>query len=279
MTVAYKTALLATVMACAACRDSDRLAPAPDGYAWPDSFSFVMEVVSESRADTVPVLRFEERKALRVVVREEQYLAWHDSVSRVSLQPGRGPTVEPLLPEDTLHYYASLGRRGEMTEVAPGCDPATPACREVLPSTLPLEWRRLVPALPVWEAPRGSTWDDTLLFDDTPRARGQRGSVVTTYRVAADTAIAGTPMWVVAWRAIRRTYAPVAGFAGLAPGAPVEERGTVFIDKLRKLPVFAMWAGAAAAPANLQAVGVTSTGYRGRAYLQGSIVEQVLTPQ
>lgn len=269
----------AVVSSLGACRDRTGEAPGPTEYAWPDSFAFLIESVSESRAETTLVVRYEERKALRFVVRDERFLVWHDSVIKESSAPGRPPTLEPFVPEDTLHYYVGLGRRGEITDAEPGCDPAIPACREALPSALPLELRRLVPRLPVWEAPRGFVWEDTLTFDDTPRARGRRGLVVTTYRVVGDTVVASTPLWIVAWRSLRRSFSPVPGLAGLAPGVPVEERGTVYVDKARRLPVFAIWAGAALAPENLQALGVTSTGYRGRAYLTGSVVEQVLTPE
>ena len=279
MTLNRVLATTSAVLGLAACGGRGPNAPSPTTYAWPDAFSYLVEFVSESRADTSVVARYEERKALRFEVRDERFLVWHDSVIKESLVPGRPPALEPLEPEDTLRYYVSLGRRGEIGAVEPGCDPAVPACREVLPSRLPLELRRLVPALPVWEPPLGSTWEDTLVFDDTPRARGQRGSVVTVYRVVGDTAIAGTPMWIVSWRSIRRTFVPVRGFAGLAVGVPVEERGSVYVDQQRKLPVFVMWAGGAAAPGNLRALGVTSTGYRGRAYLAGSVVEQVLSPE
>jgi hypothetical protein len=279
MTPAKTLAITAILVSLASCRERIDTAPAPTEYAWPDSFAFLMESVSESRAETTLVMRFEERKALRFAVRDDRFLVWHDSVIKESSAPGRPLTVEPFVPEDTLHYYLVLGPRGEITDAEPGCDPALPACREALPSVLPLELRRLVPKLPVWEAPRGYVWEDTMTFDDTPRVRGQRGSVVSTYRVVGDTVVAATPLWVVSWRSLRRTFSPVPGLTGLAPGVPVEERGTVYVDKIRRLPVFAMWVGAALAPANLQALGVTSTGYRGRAYLTGSVVEQVLSPE
>jgi hypothetical protein len=279
VTLSRVVAATAAVLGLAACGERGPNAPAPTTYAWPDAFSYLVEFVSESRADTLVVARYEERKALRFQVRDDRFLVWHDSVVKESLEPGRPSAVAPLRPEDTLLFYVSLGRRGEIGAVEPGCDPAVPACREALPSSLPLELRRLVPALPVWEPPAGSTWEDTLVFDDTPRARGQRGSVVTVYRVVGDTAIAGNPMWIVSWRSIRRTFTPVPGFAGLAAGVPVEERGSVYVDQQRRLPVFAMWAGGAAVPGNLRSLGVTSTGYRGRAYLAGSVVEQVLSPE
>jgi len=279
MTLVRCSALAALVFSLASCRERSADAPGPTEYAWPDSFAFVMESVSESRAETTLVVRYEERKALRFVVRDDRFLVWHDSVIKESSAPGRPGTLEPFVPEDTLHYYVGLGRRGEITDAEPGCDPGIPACREALPSALPLELRRLVPRLPVWEAPRGYVWEDTLTFDDTPRPRGQRGSVVTTYRVAGDTVVASTPLWIVAWRSMRRSFSPVPGLAGLAPGVPVEEQGVVYVDKGRRLPVFAMWAGAALAPGNLRELGVTSTGYRGRAYLTGSVVEQVLSPE
>lgn len=130
-----------------------------------------------------------------------------------------------------------------MRGAEPGCDPAVRACREALPSALPLELRRLVPQLPAAAPPRGQVWEDTLAFDDGARQRGLCGSVVTSYRVKGDTVIGGSRFWVVAWRAVRRTYATVPGFAGLVPGVPVEERGMALVEEGRRVPVFAMWLG------------------------------------
>lgn len=261
-----------------ACRDESRIAPTPTAYAWPDSFAFKMEYVAETRTDSGLVVRYEERKELRFAARDDQYLAWHDSVIKESLLPGGRGQVEPYAIEDTLPYYVSLDRRGRVTLAEPGCDPALASCRQAMPSALPLELARLIPRLPVWPPPRGSVWVDTLLFDDTQRPGGVRGSVVTRYRVATDTVVAGVALWKVVWHAERRTYAPVPGPVGLAAGVPVDEDGLVYIDKERELPVFAMWGGGVAAPANLAAMGVRGTGFRGRAYLGGSIVERLLGP-
>jgi len=279
MTLTEKCVLLAFGLSLGACGDDGSQVASPTAYAWPDSFSFLIEYVSESRADTLVVSRYEERKALRFAVREDRYLAWYDSVIKESLAPGREVVVEPFVPEDTLHLYVELGRRGEITRAEMACDPEVPACREALPSALPLQLRRLVPRLPVWAPPRGYVWEDTLAFSDAPRPRGARGSVVTSYRVTGDTLIAGSRFWVVAWHSIRRTYRDVGGLAGLLPHPPVEENGMVFIDKERQVPVYATWAGGAVAPSGLRAMGVTSTGYRGRAYLAGSLVEQLLSPE
>ncbi len=278
MTVKHIVALLSLAGAIGACRDESREAPSPTAYIWPDSFAYKIEFVAESRADTAVVVRYEEKKELVVTVRDDRYLAWHDSVVKESLAPGRPPVAEPYALEDTLHYYIELNRRGDVTHAEAGCDPALPPCRAALPSSLPLELLRLVPRLPVWAPPKGSTWEDTVMFDDTPRPGGLRGSVVTTYRVASDTVVEGTPLWKVVWHSLRRTYTLVPGPVGLVPGVPVEENGLVFIDKTRAIPIFAMWAGAAGAPPALRALGVTGTGFRGRAYLAGSIVERLLAP-
>jgi hypothetical protein len=235
--------------------------------------------VSESRADTVVVSRYEERKALRFAVREDRYLAWHDSVIKESLAPGREVRVEPFVAEDTLHFYVELDRRGGITHSEPACDPALPACREALPSALRLEVRRLIPRLPVRAPSRGYVWEDTLVFNDAPRQRGARGFVVTSSRVAGDTLIAGSRFWVVVWHSIQRTYADVGGLGGFVAVQPVEENGMVFIDQERRVPVYASWAGGAVAPPSLRALGVTGTGFRGRAYLAGSLVEQLLSPE
>lgn len=260
------------------CRDEASLSPTPTAYLWPDSFAYKMEFVAESRGKSGLVSRYEERKELVLAVRDDRYLAWHDSVIKESLTPPRNGVVEPYVPEDTVHFYVTLNRRGQVTRSEPGCDPALVSCQQVLPSVLPLELLRLVPRLPVWPLPKGAAWADTLVFDDTPRARGGRGSIVTTYRAVADTAVAGTVLWRVVWHSTRRTYGVAPGLLGITVGMPVEEDGVVYIDKERQVPVFAAWAGAVAAPPALRAMGVTGTGFRGRAYLAGSIVERLLGP-
>lgn len=260
------------------CRDEAQLSPTPTAYLWPDSFAFKMEFVAESRGPSGLESRYEERKELVLVVRDDRYLAWHDSVIKESLTPPRNGAVEPYVPEDTVHFYLTLNRRGQVTRSEPGCDPALVSCQEVLPSALPLELGRLVPRLPVWPIPKGAAWADTLIFDDTPRPRGGRGAIVTTYRAVADTAVAGTVLWRVVWHSTRRTYGMGPGMLGIAADLPVEEDGVVYIDKARQVPVFAAWAGAVAAPPALRAMGVTGTGFRGRAYLAGSIVERLLGP-
>jgi len=260
------------------CRDEAKVAPTPTAYAWPDSFAFEMEFVAESRGKGTVVLRYEERKELEFAVRDDRFLAWHDSVIKETLAPHRDAVVEPYQPEDTAHYYVTLNRRGQVTRSEPGCDPAVAACQQVLPSALPLEFLRLVPRLPVWAPPKGAVWEDTLLFDDTPRPRGGRGLIVTTYRVSGDTVVAGTPLWRVEWHSVRRTYGVALGLLGIIVDMPVEEDGLVYIDKERQLPVFATWVGAVAATPALGAMGVTGTGFRGRAYLAGSVVERLLAP-
>jgi hypothetical protein len=261
----------------AGCRSEARTEPAPTAYAWPDTFAFVVEYVSETRTDSAVVARYEEKKVVRFAARDEQFLVWHDSVIKETLLPGRPVAVEPYVAEDTLHYYATLDRRGQVTNSEPGCDPAVPTCRDALPSALPLELRRLIPRLPVWAAPRGKTWEDTIVFDDTPRPRGSRGLVVTTYRVSGDTIISGTPMWVIAWRAMRRSFAGVGGAGGISGNVPIEETGLVYVDRDRQIPVFATWAGGVAAPPEMRAMGIRGTGFRGRAYLAGSVVERLLS--
>ena len=278
MTLYRLAAVVMVAVTVASCRDEARLAPTPTVYSWPDSMAFKMEYVAESRSDSALVVRYEERKELILVARDDGYLAYHDSVVKESMGPRWPGSVEPYEIEDTLPYYLALDRRGRVTRSDPACDPALPACQAALPSALPLELLRLVPRLPVWAPPRGQTWEDTLFFDDTPRPRGARGSVVTLYRVAGDTVVAGTPLWKVVWHSVRRSFGSVPGPIGMAAGLPVEQSGLAYIDKERELPVFAMWAGGVAAPPELRAAGVTVTVFRGRAYLGGSVVERVLGP-
>jgi hypothetical protein len=278
MTLTRLIGIASLAVALASCRDEARVAPTPTAYAWPDSFVYKMEFVSETSAKGVVVLRYEERKELMFAVRDDRYLAWHDSVVKETLVPRRGTVAEPYQPEDTVHYYVTLNRWGQVLRSEPGCDPAVAACQQVLPSALPLELLRLVPRLPVWAPPRGVVWVDTLVFDDTPRARGGRGTIVTSYRVTGDTVVARVALWRVQWHSFRRTYGVAPGLLGITADVPVEEDGLVYIDKERQLPVFATWVGAVAAPPALASLGVTGTGFRGRAYLVGSIVERLLAP-
>jgi hypothetical protein len=54
-----------------------------------------------------------------------------------------------------MHHHASSDRRGRVTHSEAGCDPGVPACRDVPPSAMALELRRLIPRLPVWASPPG----------------------------------------------------------------------------------------------------------------------------
>jgi hypothetical protein len=267
--------LLAAVVGCG--NQTARM-PSPARYEWPERMTYRVEYVSETQRDTVPLLRYVELKTLRLVLRDDRYLAWHDSVLKTSQAPGQPAVLEALWPEDTLQFHLKLGSRGEITDLVPGCDPALPACREALPSALPLELRRVVPRLPVWEAPRGAEWQDSLAYDDVPRPRGTRGYVITRYRAEGDTTIAGARYWVVRWRSVRHSFAPSGLRATIIAEAPVEETGLVMVDKERLIPAYASWIGAVAAPPPLRALGTTGTGFRGRAYLAGSPFDAMINP-
>ncbi len=264
--------LLATVSS--GCGNQTARAPNPTGYDWPDSLTYKIELVSESQRETVMVARYEETKELRFAVRNDRYVVWNDSLSKEARLRGEAPQPAPLWPEDTLRYFVRLSRLGEILESEPGCDPAVPECRAALPSALPLELRRIIPRLPVWWPPKGDQWVDTLWFDDLPRARGSRGTVVTDYRAARDTEIGGRGYWIVTWTSVRRAFGQ--GPSGVLAEPPVEEHGTVYVDKERLVPAYAGWLGALAAPPALRALGVTGTGFRGRAYLAGSVFDTLM---
>ncbi len=138
--------VLPVAVVLSACANESARAPNPTGYDWPDAFAYRVEYVAESVRDTEVVSRYDETKLLRFVVRDDRYLVWNDSVEEVQTVPGAGPQAGRVYPEDTLHYYVRLTRLGEFNDVEPGCDPAVAACHDVLPSALPLELRRLVPA-------------------------------------------------------------------------------------------------------------------------------------
>jgi hypothetical protein len=41
------------------------------------------------------------------------------------------------------------------------------------------------------------------------------------------------------------------------------------------IPAYSTWAGAVAAPASMRALGATGSGFRGRAYLAGSVFDSL----
>jgi hypothetical protein len=264
-----------TLMICAAalmlgCGNETARSPSPEGFRWPDRFAYRFEYVSETQRGGQPLFRYDERRTIRFTVREDRFLVWQDSVIKVTTAPGRPATREPYWPEDTLQFYVKLGRLGELSNSEPGCDPALPACADALPSSLPLQLRPLIPRLPVWPAPARATWSDSLPFDDLPRSRGSRGYLVTTYRSAGDTLVGSRRYWVVRWASVRYAFRNGGGGLGIAGDPPVREEGVVFVDKERQVPVYSAWAGALAAPPELRSMGVTGTGFRGRAYVPGS---------
>jgi hypothetical protein len=259
----------------AACNQAER-APNPTAYNWPEQIAYRVDYVSEAQRDRLPILKYAESKTTRLVWRGGQYLGGQDSVLKTSQRPGEPLMLVPYTPEDTLAFYVKLGAHGELTDISLGCDPAVPACAEALPSSVALELRRIIPRLPVWEAPRGGGWVDTLEFDDASRPGGTRGTMVTSYAGRRDTVIGGQAYWVVGWRSVRLAFRPGAGAAGLAAETPVQEEGITLVDKRRQLPVLSMWAGAVAAPRQLQQLGATASGFRGRAYLGGSAFDSSL---
>lgn len=256
--------------AAAGCGDRAARSPSPTEYKWPERISWRMEHVSELQRGGHSIQRFEVRKILRLGVRDRQFMLGYDSVLRLSLLPNGTGQQSPFMPEDTLVFYVDLDRRGDINSLEPGCDPALPTCAAVLPSSVAIELRRVIPRIPLWEVPRGATWTDTLVFDDARRPGGARGTFVTTYGPVTDTTIGPAAYWMVRWHDERRAFRIPAPGALLAPEQPVEEDGLTLIDKARLLPVFSTWAGAVAAPAELRAAGVEASGFRARAYLVDS---------
>lgn len=263
--------LVAFVLAC--CTNESARAPNPTSYSWPDRFAYRVQFVGETVRDTLVLARYEESKLLLFTVRDDGYLVWHDSITKQISSPNSAPTGGRLFAEDTLRYYVRLSRLGTFEQVQAACDPTVPECANALPSALPLELRHLIARLPVWWPPKGHEWVDTLRFDDVPRPDGARGRVVTTYRDLRDTVIAGHACWVVSWRSRREAERPVG--AVMAADPPTEERGDVFVDKQRLVPVWAGWYGVAAAPPTVRAAGATANAHQGRAWLVGGVFDSL----
>ena len=253
------------------CTNESARAPNPTGYDWPDTFSYRVEVITETVGDTGALSRYDQATLLRFAARDDRYLVWNDSLSRNEPGPGAAPQGARALVDDTLRHFIRLSRLGEFDEIEPDCDAEVATCRDALPSALPLELRRVIPRLPVWWPPRGHEWVDTLRFDDLPRPDGARGALITTYRDLPDTVLAGRSYWLVGWKSRKLASRPSGG--EMVADATVEEYGDVLVDKLSLVPVFAGWYGALAAPPALRAVGVTATAFRGRAWLVGSALD------
>ena len=257
----------------AGCGNESARAPNPPHYEWPDSFAYRLQYVEEAQSGAGVVSRLEETATLRLAVRNDRYLTWNDSVAKATQVAGRAPERGVLSPEDTLRYLVRLGRLGEFADVEPDCDPTVGACAAAFPSAMPLELRRIIPHLPVWWPPRGRSWADTLAFDDLPRPGAARGTVLTDYRVIGDTTLAGRRYWLIGWLATRRAWRP-AGPA-LVPDPETQETGVTLVDKATLLPAYAQWYGALPASPRLRSLGVRGTGYRGRAWLAGSIFDSL----
>lgn len=259
------------------CADFAARAPNPVSYQWPESLIYHIDHVPETPTGLGSAPRVADSRRLILVRRDALYLAWHDNVPGIR-HPEGAELAEPAgaPPPDTMRYYLRLDRRGGLLEVQPDCDPAVPACAAALPSTLRLGLRRIVPRLPVWPAPRGGGWVDTLVWDDALRP-GWRGTLVTRYGAARDTVIAGRAYWMVAWasagQAVRQADP---GGPAATPAAMVEEGGVSWVDKRRLLPVFAEWGAAVGSPAQPGAIGAAG-GFRSRAYLAGTYFDSVLS--
>jgi hypothetical protein len=254
----------------AGCGNDQARAPNPTSYRWPEAFAYRVDYVSDAQQRGQTVQHYAETRTTHFQIRDAQYFAASDSVIKTSQRPGEPLRVIAFEVEDTIGFYVSIGRRGEITKLQLACDPALPSCAGALPSGATLQLRRFIPRLPIWEAPRGSSWEDTLEFDDTSRPGGTRGAMLTRYTGRGDTLISGRGYWIIAWRSVRTATRP-----GERAPAPTREDGMSLVEKERLIPVFSVWAAVVVAPPELRAMGATGTGYRGRAYLAGSVFDSL----
>ena len=262
------------------CKNEAARAPNPTVLEWPDQFAYRIDYISEAQKDLQPVARYTVTKTLHLTVHESQYIGEYDSVIKVTQLANRPPMVGAYQPEDTIAFYAKLGRHGELSSVALGCDPAVPQCADALPSTAVIELRSIIPRLSEWEAPKGGTWVDTTAFDDASRARGIRGDIITSYAGHGDTTIAGRTYWLISWRSVQQAFSRGGGASPtLGAQTPLEQTGITLVDKRVLLPVLSTWAGAIAAPADVRAMGATGAGFRGRAYIVGSPFDSLYNPR
>jgi hypothetical protein len=266
-------------LAATACSRANR-APNPYAFRWPDTIAYRIDYVSLVQRNREALMRFAETKTIRLAIRNTQYLGAFDSVLKSSQKPNEALVLVPYEPEDTLLFTVKLGSHGEINDLTLGCDPTVPACSRALPSSVQLELRRIIPRLPIFEAPAGGGWVDTLSFDDAAREGGTRGTVITSYTGRRDTTISGRAYWLIGWRSVRRAFTPGAGAsASLGATQPVEESGVTLVDKQKLMPVYSTWAGAVAAPPAMRAAGATGSGFRGRAYLAGTVFDSLYSRQ
>ena len=258
------------------CGNNASRGESPTAYRWPERFAYRVDYVGLAQRDTIPLVRYAEERTTLFSIRDQRYLVTWDSVLKSVQRPGEAPVSAPLVTEDTLSFYVRLGRHGEVSRVELGCDPALAACAAALPSSFALQVRRIVPALPQWEAPRGSSWQDSLAFDDASRPLGAHGTLVTVYRAAQDTVIAGVPYWMIGWRSERRAFRAGTPSNPIVAEQPVREDGVTFVEKRRLMPVFSTWAGAVPASPEVRALGATAAGFRGRAWLVGSVFDSIV---
>lgn len=270
------------IVLCIVATACNKAADAPNPYAfrWPDTLSYRLDYVSLVQRNREPLMRFAETKTLRLALRNGQYLGMYDSVLKSTQRPNEGLVLVPYQVEDTLVFYAKIGAHGEVTNVSLGCDPTVADCARALPSAPLLELRRIVPRLPIFEAPAGGGWVDTIEFDDASREGGTRGRVITSYTGRRDTTISGRSYWLIGWRSVRRAYTPGAEeLANLGAAPPVQEDGVTLVDKQLLIPVYSTWAGAVPAPPEMRAVGATASGFRGRAYLAGTVFDSLYSKE
>lgn len=246
-------------------------------YNWPEGLAYRMDFISEAQSNLRPLARFAETKTMRLMLRGDRHLVVFDSVLK-TVQESAGVALVPFELEDTIALYVVPGPRGELANLELICDPAVAECASALPSIAHLELRRVIPRLPVAELNVGTTWADTLRYDEAARPRGTRGSVLTTYTVSRDTTIEGVAYQVIGWRSSRQSFRRSQG-AGIAPEPIVIEIGATLIDRGTGLPAMSSWAGTSAVTAELRAAGATSTGFRGRAYRAGTRFDSLYSRQ
>lgn len=270
-----KPLLLLILTTYTACGDHADRAPSPPRFDWPDEFAYQMEFVASEQYEGRVVRHYADSRTLRFMIRDdESYLLVPDSVFKTRNDPGAPLVARPYGPEDTLSWYLRLGSLGEFTDVMAACDPALPACRAVPRSALAAGLRRFIPRLSEWPVPAGGSWTDTLSLVD--QHSGTRGALTTLYHVGRDTTIGGEVYWTVGWRAELRAYRP-GSFAAPVALPPSREDGVTLVEKRRRIPVLATWAGVRVVPGD--GGPPLATGFRGRAWLAGSPFDSTLGRQ
>ncbi len=84
MTRGWRLTAAGAALTLLACGDRAAESPTPPRYRWPSRVAWRVDYVAEPQHERRPVLRYTERKTLRLLARDDEYLLFPDSVIKAS---------------------------------------------------------------------------------------------------------------------------------------------------------------------------------------------------